>query len=94
MTHDPLIPTDGGPVYRWCQMKKFVTAATYDQLVTAYKALLLPHSTDIEATLREANITPTTEACQAFRIGLNQAKQSACACGGNCQCKDKYGGSI
>jgi hypothetical protein len=77
-------------------MKKFVTAATYDQLLAAYESLLLslPTGSDIEATLRKANITPTAEACQAFRIGLNQAKQSACACGGNCQCKDKFGGSI
>ena len=102
-------PTDG-PLYRHIPFSgTFVKAEQYDRLREDYDRLvaLIPEglrdqvavaAKDAEHILRGAYITPTIEACDAFRIGLaqgiRQATKSGCGCGGNCACKpEKFGGS-
>lgn len=101
---------EDGPLYRTILFSgRFVKAAHYDRLREDYDRLraLIPEglrdqvavaAKDAEHILRGAHITPTIEACDAFRMGLaqgiRQAKAAACACGGNCACRDdKFGGS-
>lgn len=101
---------EDGPLYRRVSFSgTFVKAEHYDRLREDYDRLvaLIPEglrdqiavaAKDAEHILRHAYITPTIESCDAFRIGLaqgiRQAKNAACACGGNCACQtEKFGGS-
>lgn len=102
---------EDGPLYRQINFSgTFVKAEHFDRLREDYDRLvnLIPEglrdqvavaAKDAEHILRGAYITPTIEACDAFRIGLAQgirqaSKKTACKCGGDCACgKDKFGGS-